>query len=88
MKSLLQQKPELEQPPKCKIGRTEIKFTFIKGDRAYDMIVRDTIAPEDPYLGLVQAAGFAIQQREPYMGRLVPRTLRDFLIKNNLELRG
>lgn len=66
--------------------RTEVTFSFREKGRLYKFVVRDKIIPEDPYLVLVKAAAFAIQQSEPYNGRAPERALKDFLIKNNLVL--
>lgn len=70
-------------PALCGPGRQEVKVTFEKDGRLYHLTMRDKIIPEDPYLVLVKAAAFAVQQSEPYMGRVVPRGVRDFLIKSN-----
>jgi hypothetical protein len=47
-------------------------------------MLRDKIAPEDPYLVMVKAAAFSIQHNEPYNGTPIPRSVKDFLIKTNL----
>jgi hypothetical protein len=74
----------LQHPPACSPGRQEVNATFAKDGRLYNVVLRDRIIPEDPYLVLVKAAGFAVHNSEPYMGRLVPRSVRDFLIKSNV----
>jgi hypothetical protein len=74
----------LVEPEICKPGRQEVKLTFRKDGRLYHLVVRDKIVVEDPYLMLVKAIGFAVHQREPYMGQLVPRAVKDFLIKSNV----
>jgi hypothetical protein len=83
MKSLLFQPGQiLAEPPSCGPCRTEVTTRFYKDGRMYTMTLRDKIAIEDPYLVLVKAGAFAIQEQEPYAGRLVPRSVRDFLIKS------
>jgi len=83
MKSLLFQPGQiLAEPPSCGPCRTETKVTFAKDGRLYTLTMRDKIVVEDPYLVQVKAAAFAIQQGEPYMGRQVPRDVKDFLIKS------
>ena len=75
--------PPLQLPVLCKSGRQEVKATFQKDGRLYHLTLRDKVIPEDPYFVLVKAAAFAVSEGEPYMGRLVPRAVRDFLIKSN-----
>ncbi len=83
-KSLLySQSPPLEHPASCAPGRQEVKVTFRKGGRLYHLVMRDKIVVEDPYLVLVKAAAFAIREGEPYMGRVVPRSVKDFLLKSS-----
>ena len=48
----------------------------------YNLVLRDKVAPEDPYLMLVKATAFAMQEGEPYVGRPPSRAIRDFLIKD------
>ncbi len=81
---LFQPNSPLQSPPDCGPCRTEIKTTVYKDGRLYTFVVRDKIAPEDPYLVLVKAMAFAIQNNEPYMGRTPDRGLKDFLIKTNV----
>jgi len=76
--------PPLEHPVVCSPGRTEVKVTVRKDGRLYNLVMRDKIVVEDPYLVLVKAAAFAVQQNEPYMGRLIPRSVKDFLIKSSV----
>jgi hypothetical protein len=71
-------------PPGCGPGRTEIPATIRKNGRLYKYIIRDKIVVEDPYLVLVKACAFAIAQGEPYSGLPPERSVRDFLIKQNV----
>jgi hypothetical protein len=73
-----------EHPEVCAPGRQEVKVTVRKNGRLYHLVMRDRIIPEDPYLVLLKAAAFSVAQEEPYMGRLVPRTVRDFLVKTGV----
>ncbi len=83
-KSLLfQPNSPLQSPPSCGPCRTELTRTVYRDGRLYTFTIRDKIAPEDPYLVLVKAAAFAIQNGEAYMGRTPDRSLKDFLIKNS-----
>jgi hypothetical protein len=82
MKSLLfQDDSPFTEPDTCGVGRQEEEVTIRKDGRFYHFVVRDKIAPEDPYLVMVKAAAFAIQTGEPYNGTPPSRGIRDFLIK-------
>jgi len=87
MKSLLfQGVTPFVEPPDC-AGipcRVEVPITINKQGRLYTFMLRDKIAPEDPYLVMVKAAAFSIQHNEPYNGTPIPRSVKDFLIKTNL----
>lgn len=83
-KSLLYQPGQiLQQPIDCGPCRQVVTTTFQKDGRLYTQSMFDKIVVEDPYLTLVKATGFAIARGEPYAGRVVPRSIRDFLIKTN-----
>jgi hypothetical protein len=75
-------------PAGCAIEpcRTEVTFSLREKGRIYNFVARDKVIPEDPYFVLVKAAAFAIQQSEPYNGNTPARSLKDFLIKNNLVI--
>ncbi len=75
--------PPLSIPALCGSGRQEVKVTIAKDGRLYHLTMRDKVIPEDPLFVLVKAAAFAVSEGEPYMGRMVPRSVRDFLIKSN-----
>lgn len=64
--------------------RTEIPINIKKDGRMYQFILRDRIVPEDLYLPMVKAIGFAIGQNEPYAGKAPERPVRDFLVKSNV----
>ncbi len=70
------------QPVTCQPCRTEIAVTIRKGGRLYNLVLRDKIVVEDPYLIMVKATAFAVAQGEPYNGTVPPRSVRDFLIKS------
>lgn len=87
MKSLLfTDSTPFNEPPGCGPCRTEVVRTFRKNGRLYRVVLRDKIVVEDPYLVMVKAFAFAIQQGEPYMGVPPPRTIRDFLIKSSVVI--
>lgn len=71
-------------PHSCAAGRQEVRVDFHKDARRYSLVIRDKIVVEDPYIVLVKAAAFAVQQNEPYMGRVTSRAVRDFLIKGSV----
>lgn len=73
-------------PPGCGPCRVEVPFTLRKNGRLYKFMVRDKIVVEDPYLILVKAAAFAIREGEPYPGVPPARSVRDFLIKQNVVI--
>ena len=71
-------------PPGCSPGRQEVNIVIRKFGRLYTLTLRDKIAVEDPYLLLVRAEAFAMQQGEPYSGTAPNRDIRDALIKSNI----
>lgn len=75
-----------QDPPGCTPCRTEIPMTIQKFGRLYNFVVRDKIDIEDCYLVLVKAAAFAIRTGEPYSGLPPERSVRDFLIKSNVQI--
>lgn len=64
--------------------RTEVPLSILRDGRIYEFILRDKIVPEDPYVNLVKAISFAIQENEPYSGTLPGRALKDFMVKSNI----
>lgn len=88
MKSLLFQDAGIpfEIPAECSelTRRTEVPIDIRKDGRIYRYVLRDKIAPEDPYLVMVKAVAFAIQTGEAYNAVPPGRDIRDFLIKNNV----
>jgi hypothetical protein len=73
-------------PPGCSPCRQETTVAVRKFGRLYQLKIRDKIAVEDPYLVLVKAEAFAIQQGEPFAGVTPDRTVRDYLIKSNVVI--
>jgi hypothetical protein len=73
-------------PPGCGLGRREVVRVVRKNGRLYKMFIRDKIMPEDPYLVMVKAGAFAIGQGEPYPGTPPERSMRDFLVKQNVVI--
>ena len=71
-------------PSLCGPCRNEITTTIKFNGRLYTVTIRDKIGPEDPYLVLIKAAAFAIQNGEPYAGTTTSRAVRDFLIRDNV----
>jgi len=76
------------EPPECSAVpcRTEVPIRIRRGGRIYNFVLRDKVVPEDPYLMLVKATAFSIQQREPYNGKPPDRAVRDFLIKSSVVI--
>lgn len=74
------------EPDDCKPGRQEVFVTLKKYGRFYRFVVRDKIVVEDPYLVMVKASAFAISEGEPYSGQTPERSVRDFLIKQNVVI--
>ena len=74
----------LTLPPGCGPGRQEVAVTIRKFGRLYTLKMRDKVFVEDPYVILVKAEAFALQNGEPFAGITPPRALRDTLIKSNL----
>ena len=72
--------------PGCAPGRQEVSYSIRKFGRLYTFKLRDKICVEDPYLVLVKAEAFAIQQGEPFAGIPPERAVRDFLIKSNVVI--
>ena len=73
-------------PPGCGPCRIEVPITIRSQGRLYRFVVRDKIVIEDPYLVLVKAAAFAIQEGEGYSGTPPERSVRDFLVKTNIVI--
>lgn len=88
MKSLLFQNgaTPFEEPLECGVGRQEVPVVVRKDGRLYRFVLRDKIAPEDPYLVMVKAAAFSIQTGEPYNGTPPNRGVKDFLIKQSVVI--
>ena len=66
--------------------RTEVPITIRKDGRSYKFVLREQVVPEDAYLPMVKGIAFAIQENEPYAGKFPERSVRDFLVKNNVVI--
>ena len=88
MKSLLFQEGStpFEEPIVCGVGRQEVPINIKKDSRTYRIVLRDKIAPEDPYVVMVRAVAFSIQTGEPYNGTPPNRSIKDFLIKQSVVI--
>lgn len=88
MKSLLFQEgaTPFEEPVGCGLGRQEVPIAIKKDGRTYRFMLRDKIAPEDPYIVMVKAVAFSIQTGEPYNGTPPSRGVKDFLIKQSVVI--
>ena len=88
MKSLLFQGSIFSEPPGCAAlpCRTEVQISLRKNNRIFRFVLRDKLVPEDPYLVMVKAIAFAIQNSEPYAGKEPDRSIKDFLIKNSVVI--
>lgn len=70
----------------CDAGRQETEVALKQNGRIYRFVVRDKITVEDPYLIMVKAEAFALQQAEVYNAKPTPRDVKDFLIKSNVVI--
>ena len=87
MRSLLYQgNTPLSEPLTCGLGRNEAEVVLQHNGRKYILQLHDKVAIEDPYLTMVRATAFAIGQGEPYNGKSPERSLKDYLIKDNLVI--
>ena len=88
MKSLLFQSGQTPfiEPEGCGAipCRTEVPINIRRGGRLYQFVLRDKVVPEDSYVNLVKAIAFAIQTNEPYSGKLPARSVKDFMVRNNV----
>lgn len=72
-------------PPGCAIGeRVEVPVSLRKDGRVYRFVLRDKLVPEDLLLVMTKAAAFAISEGEPYVGTPPARSVRDFLLKQDV----
>jgi hypothetical protein len=87
-KSLIfQDNPPHAIPPGCgACDRNEVKLTLRKNGRLYRYILRDKVVVEDIYVVMLKAAAFSIQQGEPYAGTPPDRSIRDFILKQNVVI--
>lgn len=81
---LYQPNATMHVPPGCGLcERTEVPVSLRKNGRIYRFVMRDKIVVEDIVLVMMKAAAFSISQGEPYAGTPPPRSLKDFLIKQD-----
>jgi hypothetical protein len=90
MKSLLFQEgaTPFSEPAECAAipCRDEVPLTIRKNGRLYKFVLRSQVVPEDAYIPMVRAIAFAISENEPYSGRAPERSVRDFMVKNNVVI--
>jgi hypothetical protein len=84
-KSLLyQDDAPMQVPPGCGLcDRVEVPISFRKNGRIYRFVLRDKLVVEDVVVMMMKATAFAISQGEPYAGTPPPRSIKDFLIKQD-----
>jgi hypothetical protein len=75
----------LTQPTDCSPCRQEVTTKIKYKGNIYTLIMRDKVVIEDPYLVLVKAYAYAVRTNTAYQGRIVPRAIRDFLIKSSVQ---
>lgn len=90
MKSLLYQAGAVpfSEPSGCGAlpCRDEVRISLRKEGRLYQFVLREQVVPEDAYLPMVKAIAFAIQENEPYAGRPLGRSVKDFLVRSNVVI--
>lgn len=79
--------------PKPKAGtnkvavRSEVFFRIpVKDGTMRTVVVRDRLAVEDPYLKLVRARLFEVQTGQDFSAEETSRTIKDDLIKVNIQI--
>lgn len=79
--------------PKPKAGtnkvavRSELFFRVpIRDGTMRTIVIRDSIAVEDPYLKLVRARLFEIQTGQDFSAEVTSRQIKDDLIKVNIQI--
>jgi len=79
--------------PRAKAGtnkvavRSEVFFRIpVQDGSMRTIVVRDTIAVEDPYLKLVRAKLFEIQTGQDFSAEVTSRQIKDDLIKVNIQI--
>lgn len=84
---LFQEGSTMQVPPGCGLcDRTEVPVSLRKNGRIYHFLMRDKIVAEDILLVMLKAAAFSISQGEPYAGTPPPRSVKDFLIKQDVVI--
>ena len=67
--------------------REEYKRTYaLANGRMVTFIIRKTLVPEDPYMSLARAKALSVRTGEEYASDRVDKTIRDHLIKTNVEI--
>ena len=67
--------------------RNELVISFPLADGTIRRaIIRDKIVVEDPYLKLVRAKLFSIQQNDEFAAELTTRKIKDALIKQHIQI--
>jgi hypothetical protein len=61
-----------------------VPITLRKNGRLYKFILRDKVSVEDVIVVMTKAAGFSVQNAEPYSGTPPARGVKDFLIKQDV----
>lgn len=66
----------------CRV-ELEKKYPLANG-RVVTVVVRDSIAPEDPYFVLVRAKALSVRTGEAFNASRTTRSIKDFLVKTNI----
>ncbi|MEI6356757.1 MAG: hypothetical protein WCP53_06605 [Verrucomicrobiota bacterium] len=68
--------------------RTETTQTFHRDGVRHTLVVRSKVAVEDPYLMLVKATAESIRGGVDLLPEEIPRSIRDFLVRSNVNTRS
>jgi hypothetical protein len=68
----------------CRVEATR-RYPLANG-RIITVTLRNTIVPEDPYLVLARAKALSVRTGEAFDADRTSRTIRDFLIRTNIEI--
>jgi hypothetical protein len=58
----------------------------LNDERIITVILRKTIAPEDPYINLARAKALSVRADEAYDAVSISRPVKDHLIKTNIAI--
>jgi len=72
------------QPEICSAERTEQRRVFHKGGKRYDFVVRDKICIEDYLMVYIKGILYAVDTGESVTVQVVPKSVKDALIKSNV----